>query len=89
MDYIRVVADTQISTVPCFIKSIVLNHSSATSLVLYNEATSNKTAGADVFTLQSDATELTKVIIFPGRGLRFYTGCYLDYNAGTVYYAMG
>jgi hypothetical protein len=89
MDYIRIVGDTQISTVACFIKSIILDHSSATSLILYNEATSAKTASADLLTVHNSTSELTKVITFPGRGLRFNTGCYCDWNAGTIYYALG
>jgi hypothetical protein len=89
MDYIRIAADTQISTVACFIKSIILDHSSATSLILYNEATSAKTAGADFLTVRNTTSELTKVITFPGRGLRFNTGCHCKYNAGTIYYALG
>ena len=89
MQLIRLAADGQISTVACFIKCIILDHSSATSAILYNEATNSTTAGADLLTIHNSTSELTKVIIFPGRGARFFTGCYCDYNAGTIYYALG
>ena len=88
MDYIRVVADTQISMVPCFIKSITLNSATATTAVLYNEAAATHTDGLQRFTIRV-ANDGTKVVIFPGRGLRFETACALDWVAGEVYYAVG
>lgn len=89
MNLIRIVADTQVSTKACFIKMIILDHSAATSLVLYDEADSSKTAASKKLTLRNTAEEKTKTIIFPGRGLRLPNGCYIDYNAGEIFYGIG
>lgn len=89
MDYIlEKTADKQISTVPCFIKSISINNATATYGILYNEADNSHTDGLQRFTIRC-ADNGTTVIIFPGRGLRFETACALDWVAGEVYYAMG
>lgn len=90
MKVLRVTADTQIATGICYIKQVILDHSSATSAIIYNEDGSSKTAAAKVLTIHNSETELTAQITFPGkRGIRLSDGCYIDYNAGEVYLVMG
>ena len=89
MDLIRIVADTQVSTVACFIKCIILDHSSGTFCEIFDEADTSETDAARKLTLRNSATELTKIIIFPGRGLRLPTGCFIAYEAGEIFYAKG
>ena len=85
----RIVASTQVSTVACFLKMIVLDHSSATFLEIFDEATSSQTDAVKKLYLRNSSVELTKEIIFPGRGLRLPNGCYIVYAAGEIFYAMG
>lgn len=89
MDLIKIGADTQVSTVPCFIKCLVIDHSAATVLALYNEADATHTAGLKKFSMRTTAESLYKMVVFPGRGLRFETACAIDWAAGDVYYAKG
>ena len=89
MDLIKIGADTQVSMTPCFIKMLVLDHAAATTVALYNEASATHTAGLKRFSMRNSANELTRIVIFPGRGLRFETACAIDWAAGDVYYAKG
>ena len=89
MDLIKIGADTQVSTVPCFIKCLVIDHNAATVLALYNEGDDTHTAGLKKFSMRTTAEKLYEYIIFPGRGLRFSTACQIDWTAGDVYYAVG
>lgn len=89
MDLIKIGADTQASTVPCFIKMLVLDHNAATTVALYNEGDATHTAGKMRFSMRNSANELTRIVIFPGRGLRFPDACAIDWAAGVVYYAVG
>jgi len=89
MDLIKIGADTQVSTVPCFIKMLVLDNATATVLALYNEADASHTAATKRFSMRTTAEKLYDYVIFPGRGLRFETACHIDWTAGDVYYAVG
>ncbi|MCK4576246.1 hypothetical protein KAU34_07550 [candidate division WOR-3 bacterium] len=89
MDLIKVGADTQVSIKGCFIKMLVIDHSAATTVALYNEGDATHTAAKMRFSMRSTANELTKMVIFPGRGLRFPDACALDWAAGVVYYGLG
>ena len=89
MDLIKIGADTQVSLKGCFIKMLVIDHNAATVLAVYNEADATHTAGLKKFSMRTTAEELTKIVIFPGRGLRFGTACQIDWTAGDVYYGLG
>ena len=89
MDLIKIGADTQVSTKGCFIKMLVIDHSVATVLALYNEADGSHTAAKKKFSTRTTAEELSKIVVFPGRGLRFGTACHIDWTAGDVYYGLG
>lgn len=89
MDLIRIVADTQVRTSACFIKCIILDHASGTFCEIFNEADSSETDAARRLTLRNSTTELTKMVVFPGRGLRLETGCFIAYEAGEIFYAVG
>jgi len=87
---IRIAADTQLAKGTYYIKAVILDHSEATSAIFYNEADNSTTAGADLLTIHNSSSELTKMLVFPGkRGIRFNTGVYIDYNAGTIYVIPG
>lgn len=88
MDLVRIVASTQVSTVACFIKMIILDHSAGTFLEVFDEATNSQTDASKKLYLRNSTTELTKIIEFPGRGLRLPTGCYIVYDAGEIFYAL-
>lgn len=89
MDLIKIGADAQVSLKGCFIKMLVLDHSAATVLAVYNEADGSHTAAKRKFSMRTTAEELTKVVVFPGRGLRFGEACHIDWTAGDVYYGLG
>jgi len=89
MDLIKIGADTQVSLKGCFIKMLVIDHSTATVVALYNEADNSHTAAKRKFSMRTTAEELYKAEIFPGRGLRFGTACHIDWTAGDVYYGLG
>lgn len=89
MDLIRVVADTQVSKVACFMKMIILSHTSATDCEVYDEATNTQTVAKRKLYLRSTTYELTKVVTFPGRGLRLPAGCFIDWKAGEIWVGLG
>ncbi|TET08514.1 MAG: hypothetical protein E3J83_03490 [Candidatus Atribacteria bacterium] len=89
MDLIRVVANTQVSTVACFMKMIILSHTIATDCEVYNEATNAQTVAKRKLYLRSNAQCLTKIVVFPGRGLRLQEGCFIDWKAGEIWVGMG
>jgi hypothetical protein len=89
MDLIKIGADTQVSTKGCFIKMLVIDHNAATVLAVYDEGDATHTAAKKKFSVRTTAEELTKMVIFPGRGLRFGTACHIDWTAGDVYYGLG
>ncbi|GAG72707.1 unnamed protein product [marine sediment metagenome] len=91
MDLIRINTSTQVSTVACFIKMLVLDcgGSASVALRIYDEATSSETTASRKLTMRNTEGELTKVIIFPGRGLRLPNGCWMAYEGGEVFYALG
>jgi len=89
MDLIRIVKDTQVSTVACFLKMIILSHTGATDCEVYDEATLNQTVAQRKLYLRSSTYELTKIITFPGRGLRLPTGCFIDWKAGEIWVGLG
>jgi len=89
MNLVKIGADTTVRTQACFLKMLVLDHSAATVVAVYNEVDATHTAGSKRFSMQTTANELCKWVIFPGRGLRLETGLHIDWTAGDVYYGIG
>lgn len=77
--------DTQVCNGPCRIKKIALEHSSATTAVIYDEVKSDGlTSAKKVWTLRALTNKLTDEIDFGDKGAFFHEGCYVDHNAGIV-----
>ena len=89
MDLQRIVSDLQVRIHPCFLKMIILSHTSATDCEVYNEATNTQTVAKRKLWLRTTANELTKAITFPGRGLRLEEGLFIDWKAGEIWVGMG
>ncbi|MFZ7134339.1 MAG: hypothetical protein ACOWWR_18490 [Eubacteriales bacterium] len=66
------------------IRKIILEHSEATTAVIYNEATNDHTAGKLECTVRNTTGNLVGEIDFGESGTLFNEGCGVDYNAGTV-----
>ena len=77
-------ANTIVRNDTCRIKKIILEHSSATTAVIYDEADGSATAGNKVWTLRNTTTVLSDEIDFGEEGIQFTYGCYIDWNAGSV-----
>lgn len=75
---------TQISTVPCHIRGIIVDNSESNviTVVVYNESDTSKTASKTVLPIHA-LTKETKVIMFPDPGMKCSEGCYV-YFTGSV-----
>lgn len=77
--------DTQVCNDHCRVKKLALEHSSATTAVIYDEVKSDGlTAGKKVWTLRVLTNKLTDEIDFGDEGAFFHEGCYVDHNNGIV-----
>lgn len=77
--------DKQVCNAPCRIKKLALEHSAATTALIYDQfRTNGLTAGKKVWTLRTLANKLTDEIDFGDEGALFHEGCYVDHNNGIV-----
>lgn len=86
--YKTITADAQITTQECYLVGVELSHDAAdTSLIIYDEADSSKTAAKKVVTLRTSVEAQDVSRIFPLPGIKC-DGLYADWTAGvgTIYY---
>ena len=87
LQYKTVTADAQVVPGECYLMGVELTQNSATSLIIYDEATSDATAAQKVVTLRTSAEfqDAKRTFTFPGIKC---VGLYAAWTAGvgTVYY---
>ena len=87
MLYKTITADTLVSNQECFLMGVELAHTANTSLIVYAEAGSSKTAANKISTTSVTAYKRHSKIMFPYPGIKV-PGIYTNWTAGvgTVYY---
>lgn len=82
-----VTADAQVVAGDCYFVGAELSHTTDTNMILYNENTSSKTAGAKLATLNVTEEVMHDFMALPLPGVKC-EGIYADWTAGTgtVYY---
>ena len=86
--YKTITGDGQLLSGECYLVGVELTHTGAdTSLIIYDEPTSDKSAGRKVATLRVSEEQLDAVRMFPMPGLKC-NGIYADFAAGvgTIWY---
>jgi len=85
--YKSIATDTQVSTEECWLVGVELSHNDNSSMIVYDEADSTKTAAKKVVNMRVTSFTRQNLIFFPYDGIKC-EGIYVDYNAGTgtIYY---
>lgn len=86
--YKTITADTQVSSLPCYLVGAELQSTTNAQMYIYDEADSTKTAAELVLTVKARSTNyLYDNCIFPEPGIKC-KGLYADWEAGvgTIYY---
>ncbi len=82
---IRIATDTQLTyELPIRILGARLVHTGATTVDMYDEADSSKTAATKKIALATTTTVLSDSDVSK-KGVLFSTGCYIDWNAGELF----
>ncbi len=88
IQYKAITADAQLVSGECHLVAVELTHTGAdTSLIIYDEPSSTKSAARKVATLRVSEEQLDAFRVWPMPGIKC-NGIYTDYAAGqgTIYY---